>query len=190
MQKNLRLLLIISFLGCAVSRAEAQNDSTKEKYVVVPQSLGTVFLMDQQESPLRFEQVQFLVSTGNRLPQLRYTLRNKTSKVVVSFSVVFKRRSNVKLWAPYGRGVEKKVGEEKQGLAIIGASGTYDSLPPDSIEIIPMTPEVFDLFRATEDRSGMVLWYGMVKRVVFADGSVFDTGSLSDEISSLIMDGR
>lgn len=175
----------------SVENATAQQKLEKEKYIEVPNTYGTIFIMNQPESPLGFEEVQFLIENDNQLPKIRFIVRNKTTKKIFSFSVAFRRKSDIREWIPYGVGWEHTVGKKEAGIEIISPNGTYENIKRKNFELIPISERTVNLFRSKDgEPQAKIVWIGIVKRVVFEDGSVFDTGNLIDELANFMFDEK
>lgn len=159
-----------------------QKQQEKEKYAEIPNEYGSVFIMNQPKAPLTFEEVDSYIRLDERIPQIRFVLKNKTRKKVVSFTVVFRRKSNVKEWASLGLGFERKVGDQKDGAEIIAPYGSYKNIERNAFDLAPIDSQIADLFNPKNGQRAKVLWVGMIEKVVFDDGTIFDTGKAGDEI--------
>ncbi|MBK7704999.1 MAG: hypothetical protein IPJ30_04280 [Acidobacteria bacterium] len=184
LNKFLNILCLLVF----VTVVQGQTRNVKKRYVEIPLSLGPVFILNQPESPIRFDLIQLLTPETGKFPQIRYIVRNVSQKNVSSFTVQFLHLCEIRSWQKYGAGLAETTGTEKGTEIVLGVGGSYDNLPLDGIEIIPINETVSGLFENDKslDRQPKSIWLGMITRVRFVDGTDFESHSNGDELIEIL----
>lgn len=165
-----------------------QQETKKTKYVEIPSPFGLVLIMNQPDSPLKFEEVQLLTDEQGKIPHIRYLIKNNSSKQVVSFAIEFHHKSKVSQWLRYGDSWVESVGKKENNTVIIPVNGIYENINKRRIELVPMTKEVSDIFKIVkENEATKTLWVGFIKKVIFEDGSEFNTDNLGNNLDDFLL---
>jgi hypothetical protein len=185
------LIFLVLFCSSLVAFGQIENKMNlpekKPQYIKLPMQNAVVMSIFQLDCPLKIEEAEaFLTADGSR-PVLRYALRNTSTKAVKFYSVSFYRKNSIGKWNVYGIGSELRVGQSdgKGGNLLSGGSVT-SNLSRDSFDVIPMNKEVEALF-STPNQSGLKLvWFGMVTKVIFEDGSKYEMNNLPEEVEHFL----
>jgi hypothetical protein len=130
------------------------------------------FTAIQKDAPLRFEGIEAYIGKRGGVPTLNWVLVNRTAKTIRRFQVAFKIRTNVAKLDGTGGDIEYDVGIN-EAVDLILPNGIYTEFkyPKYTLPV-----EMLDWFKP-DSRGGarrLVLVYGMVTKVVFADGTTYE----------------
>lgn len=172
--------LILLFLTAVWSQQKGRT----ERYVEIPTKYGAVFIMNQPDSPLVFEEVQLLTDEKGLSPQVRYLVRNKSAKLIISFSIEFQHKSEISQWGRYGNSWVENIGKKDENIVIIPLNGIYENIEKNKFQLIPMTNEISDIFKSEKGNSEIkTIWIGFIRKAVFEDGSQYEVNNLSDYLN-------
>lgn len=170
-RKTIYLLLSFLILFAAIDPVASQTTAIDELYKL-PDEYCLVFVSLQKSAPVQFAGIEALVKRNGVQPVLNWTLKNNSSKTVRRFQVAFKIRTNVTGWQGTGGQIAYDVGTDEANDLIL-PNGTYTEF---TYPTHPFPVEIRNLFETknkSEDKR-LVIVYGMIKKVVFSDGSVFE----------------
>jgi len=182
----MRTVIILAVFFVAFSPTFAQSKTGSHDVIEIPLEYGVVTTIDQRDSPVRFEELQLFMNLNGGFPQLRYAVRNKTSKTIAYLSVQFLQRSRVKAWGRYSDGWIENSGDETGEKTLITAGDVFESAPRVTGRMLG-PKEALTLF---DDGSGkakaFTYWLGFVKRIRFSDGTEFISRIDGTELSELL----
>jgi hypothetical protein len=158
----------------AIQPSTGQEIKRSENMYRLPADYCLSMKVIQSQSPLQFENIDIFVEKTAKAPFLGWRLKNNSSKTVKRFVVAFRTLTNIEQWRGFGGGqTELDIGvNEKNDLILpneIYQEGNYsvNSSLPEGVQ---------SLFsrKTTSDDKKFVVVYGMIKKVVFSDGSVYE----------------
>lgn len=168
------LILCLLFLSTAVTSSSQQDTrESKQRYVVPPAENILLVVAAQPNSPIQFENTQFIVSTVDSEWGLTGQVRNRGSKPIRHFTPV--------IWVSWGTG--GTLGGSKWSSGKV----TDKIFMPGQIiqqnckgEIVPLTDELRDKLKLRGPMQAVAVL--MVERVVFDDGSMYSDEQTSESL--------
>lgn len=174
-------------LFCSIFLALGSVYAQSKKLVEIPSDLGIVSVLKQPDSPMSIDEIQLLTDEQGGFPKIRYVLRNNSSKEVVSFAVGFRHRSKIRQWQRHGNGWTENIGSDKKDV-LIEPNGVYESVKKDSVGPNSFDKDFTKIFGIGNDNAKLVtFWVAFVKEVRFKDGTAYDTGSLEDGVTAILL---
>lgn len=167
--------IVIFQLLIAISNTAQQNGQEKQSLSQIPRESAFVFVAFQPECPLKFENVETLISADGKKPVLRYVLRNTSSKGIRYFSVKFYHQFKIVEWGKYGLSEEVTFGKEDGlGPNLLVHNEVYENINSANFQIVPLSKTFEVLLRSKNtDETRRVIYYGLIKKIIFEDGSSF-----------------
>lgn len=147
------------------------QNATKPELYKLPSEYRLAFVAVQKTAPLQFADIDVLVEKRGGTPIINWTLKNNSSKTVRRFQVAFKIRTNVGELTGTGGQIGYDIGtDEKNDLILPHGSYTEFTNPENSLPI-----EIRNWFKFSDKLGSpkLVIVYGMIKKVVFNDGTVY-----------------
>ena len=153
-----------------------QNVKKNEGLFKLPEDYCMAVKVIQKNSPVQFENIDVLVEKTGKAPFLNWGLKNNSSKTVKGFVVAFKIQTNVERWQGFTGRIEYEIGlDEKNDLIL--PNQTYQEVNYAKNALLPQ--EIHNLFSREKksDDKKFIIVYGMLKKVVFNDGSIYEEAS-------------
>ena len=172
--KRVITILIFQFVFVTVALPQ-QNREGKLKVISIPARSVVIFVAVQPDCPLEFESVELFVSEDGEKPILRYVLKNGSAKAIRYFSLSFYNKYTIKEWGKYGISTGLTVGrEDGSGPNLLFHNDLFESLNQKDFQIIPVNKRVEDLLQSSNgDGLTRIAYFGLIKKIVFEDGSTF-----------------
>lgn len=167
---NYLWLSLIIFL--ATLSSVGQN-LKKEGLFKLPEDYCLAVKVIQSSSPVQFENIDVLVEKAGKAPFLNWGLKNNSSKTVRRFVVAFKIRTNIDQWGGFAGQIAYDIGRDEKNDLIL-PNMTYQEVNYAKDSLLPQ--EIRNLFSSQKelDDKKFIIVYGMIKKVVFSDGSIYE----------------
>lgn len=166
----------------------AQTRADDGKLFEIPKNIGLVAIGYQPDAPANIEEVQLLTDHQSNFPKVRYLIRNRSDKKIVSISVEFHQISKVRKWVPYGSGWVETTGKRDNKTVVIGPGGTYENMKKILAGVYSQTNEIPEILNASKhDSKLMTFWIGFVSQVIFKDGSEYNMPKIGDDLDDMML---
>jgi hypothetical protein len=188
---NMKTFVAVAILlMCLTSIIVGQTkNNEKIKLVQLPAEFGKVMIVSQPDCPVKIEEFQLFAKPDGSAWDIRYIIRNESSKGVRYLSYRFIHKSRVGEWKKYGSGIGTTLGQaDRKGEIFLEPNDYIDELKKNNLEIIPMTRQVKELFTNKNGNIEMrTMWIGMITEVVFEDGTIYDAESQYDSLFNFLL---
>ncbi len=174
MKRKFNYLLSFVIIFLTIESIVGQNVKKEEDLFKLPENYCLAVNVIQNKSPIQFEAIDIVVERNGKTPFLNWKLKNNSSKTVRRFVVAFKIRTNIEQWRVFAeRPIIYDIGTDEKNDLIL----PYKNYQETNYEInFPLPQEIHNLFSSknkSEDAKFAVV-YGMIKKVVFNDGSIYE----------------
>ncbi len=192
--KKTFLLIILQVILAQVVFTQSSVTS-KDRVISIPKENGVIAIIQQSDCPLKIESADLLIDEDGKNPEVKYTLKNTSSKAIRYFSVAFHRRFRVGQWHKYGSGSEDGVGDTSgKGVDLLFSGETYTNWRDEEIEIVPMNEKVKSIFstrslgqnKENVEPKLKLFYIGLVTKIIFDDGTIYDVKETSNSIYDLL----
>lgn len=181
------LFSLVVFSILVLSTSGQTKDRVSQSVVAFPRGQSAITILLQPDCPLKIIAAETFIDVPGRYPVLRYLIRNESKKAIRYFEVDFKLMFTLPEWSKFGYGFTDSIGFDGNGPAILKPGSIYSNVPELYKEISP-TPEIQVLLNNQGDSDAIkVYWTGMVTRVEFVDGTIFDARKLSRRIEQQLL---
>lgn len=168
--------------------------TAKDRVISFPKENGFVTLALQPDCPLKIVNAEILIDEDGKNPNVKYTLKNTSSKAIRYFSVAFHRRFRIGQWARYGVGSEDGIGDKSgKGIDLLQSGENWTNWRDEEIEIVPMNEKVKCILssgslakKETDEPKLKIFYVGLVTKVIFSDGTIYDAKETSNNIYDLL----
>jgi len=177
----LTLIIVIACSNVLLSQQEQ-----KTKLVRLPPNRALVSIVDQANCPLKIVEALALAPADGHNPIVKYVIRNQSRKGITYFSVEFLRKFSVRTWGRFGHGDGLKVGNsDGSGPVLLKPGVSWSNWKSDEYQLVEMTKELEDVLATDDTKINLkIMWVGMITKVVFEDGTVYDASSIYDGLAS------
>ena len=151
-----------------------QNIKNDEVFFRLPEENVLTVVVIQNKSPIQFENIDVFFDKKAKSPFLNWGLKNNSSKTVRRFVVAFEIRTNIDQWRYAGRHAEYDIGTNEKNDLILPQKN-YQEVKNFKSSLLPKE-KLSDIFSFNKDYGDemFIMVYGMIKKVVFDDGSVYE----------------
>jgi hypothetical protein len=166
------LSFVIIFL--TMQSSAGQNIKSKEVFFRFPEDNVLNVKVIQNKSPVQIESIDVLTDKKGTMPILNWGLRNNSSKTVRRFVIAIKIRTNIDQWRKFVSQSEYDIGTDEKNDLILPQK-TYQEYDYSNSLLLPKD-KLSNLFSFNKDYDDeiFIMVYGMIKKVVFDDGSVYE----------------
>lgn len=180
MKRKFNYLWLTFLIVCmAMESIAGQNTKNDQVYFSLPDDNVLIVNVSQSKSPMQFENINVFFDKKGTVPIINWKLKNNSSKTIKRFVVAFKIRTNINQWEKVGKGqTEYDIGtDEKNDL--IYPQKTYQEINGVKVSLLPQN-ELRNLFSYDKDAGDdmYVIVYGMIKKIVFDDGSTYEEDNM------------
>lgn len=162
---------LIIFL--TIQSSVGQNIKRDDVLFKLPEDYCLAVNVIQNRSPIQFEGIDILVERKGTAPFINWRLKNNSSKSVRRFVVAFRIQTNIDQWLGFRGQIAYDIGTDEKNDLIL----PYKTYQETNYKVNSLLPkEIHNLFSSkneTEDTKFLIV-YGMVKKVVFNDGSIYE----------------
>jgi hypothetical protein len=166
------LSFLIVFL--TIEAINGQKIKNNEVLYKLPEDYCLAVKVIQNRFPIQFENIDILVKKNGKAPFINWGLKNNSSKSIRRFVVAFKIKTNIDQWRGFAGGqIEYDIGTDEKNDLILPNS-TYQEV--DFVKNSSLPQEINNLFSRKDesDNKKFIIVYGMINKVVFNDGSVYE----------------
>jgi hypothetical protein len=130
--------------------------------------------MIQNESPVQFENIEVFFRRDGRMPIKNWKLKNNSAKTVKRIVVAFKLETNIDKWQGFTGRTEYDINTDERSDLILPQT-TYSEMKNVESSLMPKD-DLYNLFTFKKEWANdmYIIVYGMVKKVVFEDGTVYE----------------
>jgi len=161
---------------------------TRTRGFEIPPDLGAVFMLDQKDSPVVFEKIQLFTDRKGSFPEVRYVIRNTLNKAIASISVEFHQKSKIPNWQSHSGYWVESTGDETKMIPVIPAYGTYENFPYNSKRDQTFPENMFKTPTENSSSKLVTVWFGLVARVTFVDGTEYRAPKFEEGFNALLID--
>jgi hypothetical protein len=175
--RRLTIALAILLISSSTVLLGQQKTRGKIRLIRFPPDTARIFVALQPRCDLKFDEMELFMDAERGGPILRYVLRNTSHKSVRYLSVRFYHKSNLTAFGKYGFSTEMSVGTpDVNNPYPLGPNETYESISADEFEVIDGNKKTAEILSKVEPNNALplVVYIGVVTKVVYEDGSVFD----------------
>lgn len=151
-----------------------QNIKNEEVFFRFPKNNFLTVKMIQNRSPVQFENIDVYFDKTGRMPILNWGLRNNSAKTVKRFVVAFKIETNINKWSGITGHTEYDINTDEKNDLILPQT-SYEEMKNVKSSLLQKN-ELQNMFTFNKDWGDdmYVIIYGMIKKVVFEDGSIYE----------------
>lgn len=184
----MRKLILVLWCLIIPSSISAQSGNFAEKLIEIKQKYGVVSIVVQRDSPVVFEEVQLFTDRHASFPKLRYVVRNRSPKSIVSVSIEFHQRSRLRSWGRYSDSWIDTTRDTDPIKVLMPPGGIYENMEKVDVSQLMDTKDAQRILDNLRNGPKMLtFWVGFVKKVVFDDGTEYSAAELGDNIDDILL---
>lgn len=162
-------------LMCSITTGQHPNDNNEKlRLVEIPRGEVLLVVVNQPDSPLKIEDINFLIGMENGKIVQRYTVRNVSTKSITAFTI--------NSWSMTGSGGTLPVTLTSQHP--LNPGQTLDSLQSKKYEILPLTADLRQELKRRYDMANGAkmqnVFFLMVDTVHFEDDSTYNDRAVKE----------